>query len=66
MSDRLHDHTTIGFRRGCVACAQTEADLALSARAYWKIQPVLTEVERNAPHPESGSYLRGTVGVSTA
>lgn len=26
MSDRLHDHTTLGFRRGCAACAQTERD----------------------------------------
>ena len=29
MSDRLHDHLTFGFRRGCVACAQAEADFAL-------------------------------------
>ena len=28
MSDRLHDHLTFGIRRGCVACAQVEADLA--------------------------------------
>ena len=32
MTDRLHDHLTIGFRRGCVACAQTEADLMLGKR----------------------------------
>jgi len=30
MADRLHDHLTLGNRPGCVACAQTEADLALS------------------------------------
>ena len=33
MTDRLHDHLTLGFRRGCVACAQVEADLALARRA---------------------------------
>lgn len=39
MSDRLHDHTTIGFRRGCVACAQTEADMVLSAKAFYAAEP---------------------------
>ena len=33
MSDLLHDHTTIGFRRGCVACAQPEADFARCSAA---------------------------------
>lgn len=33
MSDRLHDHITLGFRRGCVACAQVTADLAASRHA---------------------------------
>lgn len=32
MSDRLHDHDTLGFRRGCVACAQLEADMAQCAQ----------------------------------
>lgn len=36
MTDRLHDHTTFGFRRGCLACAQVEADIARSARALAK------------------------------
>jgi len=31
--DAVHDHLTIGFVHGCVACAQTEADMALSAKA---------------------------------
>lgn len=39
MTDRLHDHLTLGFRRGCVACAQVEADLALSARAFYAAAP---------------------------
>lgn len=32
MSDRLHDHLTLGFRPGCVACAQLQADLAVASR----------------------------------
>lgn len=36
MTDRLHDHTTFGFRRGCVACAQVEADIARGAHALAK------------------------------
>lgn len=32
--DAVHDHLTIGHRDGCIACAQTQADMALSARAY--------------------------------
>lgn len=32
----MHDHLSLGFRRGCVACAQTEADLAISKRASVK------------------------------
>lgn len=32
-ADAVHDHLTIGFVRGCVACAQTEADMALSRAA---------------------------------
>lgn len=32
MTDRVHDHLTLGYRRGCVACAQTEADLACGKR----------------------------------
>lgn len=35
MSDRLHDHLTIGFRRGCVACAQLEADMARCQQAAY-------------------------------
>lgn len=31
--DAVHDHLTIGFVHGCVACAQTSADLALSRKA---------------------------------
>lgn len=31
-TDRVHDHTTLGFRRGCLACAQLEADLARCKR----------------------------------
>ena len=31
--DAVHDHLTIGFVHGCVACAQTQADMALSAKA---------------------------------
>jgi hypothetical protein len=31
--DAVHDHLSIGFVRGCVACAQTEADLMLGKRA---------------------------------
>lgn len=31
--DAVHDHLTIGFVPGCVACAQTQADLTLSAKA---------------------------------
>jgi hypothetical protein len=41
MSDRLHDHTTIGPRAGCVACAQVEADLAMSRRyVYGVVAPM--------------------------
>lgn len=32
--DALHDHITIGFVDGCIACAQVQADMALSTRAY--------------------------------
>ena len=32
--DALHDHLSIGNREGCIACAQTQADMALSKRAY--------------------------------
>lgn len=32
-TDAVHDHLSIGFVPGCVACAQTEADLALSHKA---------------------------------
>jgi hypothetical protein len=35
VTDRLHDHLTFGFRRGCVACAQVEADMARSKRALY-------------------------------
>jgi hypothetical protein len=27
MSDRLHDHLTLGYRPGCAACEQALADL---------------------------------------
>lgn len=49
MYDMTHDHDTIGFRRGCVACAQVEADLMISKRAYWAGLP---SVDRNTAHPE--------------
>lgn len=39
--DATHDHLTVGFVRGCVACAQTEADLALSKAAAEGRAPVL-------------------------
>lgn len=32
-TDAVHDHLSIGFVHGCVACAQTEADMALSHKA---------------------------------
>lgn len=32
--DAVHDHLSIGFVRGCIACAQTEADLMLSKQAF--------------------------------
>lgn len=35
--DAVHDHLSIGFVRGCVACAQTEADMALSKQAYDRV-----------------------------
>lgn len=38
--DAVHDHLTIGFVRGCVACAQTEADMALSRAAASGVKPV--------------------------
>lgn len=45
MSDRLHDHLTLGFRPGCVACAQVEADLALSRKAFYaQVGPAVTGV----------------------
>ena len=48
--DAVHDHLTIGFVPGCVACAQTEADLALSHKAA--LASGLTQpVERSAPVP---------------
>lgn len=60
MTDRLHDHTTIGFRRGCVACAQVEADHAMSARAYWaKVRKSFPETHLNPAHPESGAARIG-------
>lgn len=31
--DALHDHISIGHREGCIACAQTQADMALSRKA---------------------------------
>lgn len=31
--DAVHDHLTIGFVPGCIACAQTEADLVLSHKS---------------------------------
>lgn len=33
-TDAVHDHITIGHRDGCTACAQTQADMALSAEAF--------------------------------
>ena len=33
--DAVHNHVTIGFVRGCIACAQTEADLSLSRKAVY-------------------------------
>jgi len=38
--DAVHDHLTIGFVHGCVACAQTEADMALSRKAARANEPV--------------------------
>lgn len=55
MTDRLHDHMTLGFRRGCVACAQVEADMSLSARAY--SEKFLTITNSNPAHPRVGSGL---------
>lgn len=46
MSDRLHDHLTLGPRRGCVACAQIEADVARGARALAAADPA-----RDLPEP---------------
>lgn len=37
--DAVHDHITIGFKDGCIACAQTQADMALSKRAFARSQP---------------------------
>jgi hypothetical protein len=42
--DAVHDHITIGFADGCIACAQTQADMALSKRAYAAAQPSGTVV----------------------
>ncbi len=52
MSDRLHDHTTIVIRRGCVACAQFEADFALAARAYREANPDLYVKDTSRAHPD--------------
>lgn len=48
--DAVHDHITIGFKDGCIACAQTQADMALSKRAFARdAQPSgVVEVSGNA------------------
>lgn len=56
MSDRLHDHLTFGFRRGCVACAQVEADLAMSRRA------LADGRDGSAPQPAGNRALPGERG----
>lgn len=48
-TDAVHDHLTIGFVRGCVACAQTETDLALSRKAA--VASGLTQPARSQPVP---------------
>lgn len=45
--DAVHDHITIGFTDGCIACAQTQADMALSKRAFDAAQP--SGVASNTP-----------------
>lgn len=40
--DLTHDHLTFGFRRGCVACAQVEADLACARRSLEQLTVVAT------------------------
>lgn len=70
MSDRLHDHINLGFRPGCVACAQVEADMVLTSRTYKgaQILEVLVPVEgRWTPaHPEIGPDCLRSVSASVA
>lgn len=40
-TDAVHDHITIGHRDGCIACAQTQADMALSRKAYASEQALI-------------------------
>lgn len=38
--DAVHDHLTVGFVDGCIACAQTKTDSALSRESMLVNQPV--------------------------
>lgn len=38
--DAVHTHLTIGFVDGCIACAQTMTDFALSRESLLVNQPV--------------------------
>lgn len=63
MTDRLHDHLTLGFRRGCVACAQVEADMRISQKAWEEKFIPLTNTNPESAHPEGGS---GAVRISAS
>jgi hypothetical protein len=51
--DAVHDHITIGFKDGCIACAQTQADMALSKRAFARSQPSGVASDFPAEAPQS-------------
>jgi hypothetical protein len=53
--DMTHDHLTLGFSRGCAACAQTEADWCVSARVYEATLPKISDEARYNAHPEPAS-----------
>lgn len=50
--DAVHDHITIGFTDGCIACAQTQADMALSKRAFAREHQPSGAVSNEAAQPD--------------
>lgn len=53
--DTVHSHLSIGYVDGCLACAQTGADMSLSAAAYNKTTRVAPAASHFADSISEGS-----------